>query len=78
MKFLPWIIIIILAYIVYYLSTKYERKIKILEKLIDQNKNNIAENKDLIEKNRLLIEKNKHSIETNKQNITKIDIDIED
>ncbi|CAD7287795.1 hypothetical protein LMG7974_00678 [Campylobacter majalis] len=78
MHFLPWIIIVILIYTVFMLINRYEKKLTLLSKMIEQNDRHIQQNKELIEQNRLLIEKNKYNIEKNAKHINKIDIDLED
>ncbi|WP_178139755.1 hypothetical protein [uncultured Campylobacter sp.] len=68
MQFLPWAIILLLIYVIYFLMIRYEKRISTLSKLIEQN--------------RSLIEKNKHDIEKNTKdiitNVEKVDIDLED
>ncbi|WP_219809380.1 hypothetical protein, partial [Campylobacter concisus] len=82
MQFLPWAVILLLIYVIYFLMIRYEKKIATLSKMIEQNSDGIKENRDLIGQNRSLIEKNKHNIEKNTKDITtnveKIDIDLED
>ena len=82
MQFLPWIVILILIYAIYFLMIRHEKRMATLPKLMEQNAEGIKENRSLIENNRVLIEKNKHDIEKNAKNITtnleKIDIDLED
>lgn len=69
MKILPWLIIALLLYIVYYFISRYENKLKELNKIIGENSKKISELNEQIEVNRLLIEKNKLDIQDNKSNI---------
>ncbi|MCD8212570.1 MAG: hypothetical protein LUC34_00680, partial [Campylobacter sp.] len=70
MQFLPWVIILMLIYMIYFLMIRYEKRISSLGKLIEQNSNEIKENRNLIGQNRTLKEKNKNNIEKNAKNIT--------
>lgn len=82
MQYLPWVVILLLIYAIYFLMIRYEKRMDMLSKLIEQNRDNIKQNKNMIEKNRTLIEKNKTAIEENSKNISaslkKIETDIED
>lgn len=57
MQYLPWILILVLIYAIYFLMLRYEKHIKILENLIEQNRNNIKENRKLIESYKHILEK---------------------
>ncbi|MBR8462627.1 hypothetical protein KDD93_08380 [Campylobacter sp. faydin G-24] len=59
MQFLPWVIILALIYIMYFIMVRYEKRIVTLSKLIEQNNEKIKENRELINHNRSLIEQNK-------------------
>ena len=52
MQFLPWAVILLLIYVIYFLMIRYEKKIATLIKMIEQNSDGIKENIDLIGQNR--------------------------
>jgi peptidoglycan hydrolase CwlO-like protein len=68
---LQWIVIAILAYLIYYLINKYEKRISMLNQLIELNRSEIEANKEKINSHGEKINENKKSISTNKGNITK-------
>ena len=44
MQFLPWAVILLLIYVIYFLMIRYEKKIATLSKMIEQNSDGIKEN----------------------------------
>ncbi|CAD7288509.1 hypothetical protein [Campylobacter suis] len=68
MQYLPWIIILILIYAIYFLMIKYEKRINVLGKLVEKNRADIKENRKMIEKNKEEIQINKENINVNLSN----------
>jgi len=64
MLLLGWIIVAILAAVIYYLINKYESHVTMLNKLIELNR-------EQIEANQMNIADHANKISTNKTNITK-------
>lgn len=63
MEFLNWTILILFLFIVFILINRYERKIKILQKSVENLKSECKTLGENIEQNRILIEKNRSNIE---------------
>ena len=63
MDLLQWIVIGVLVYAIYYLISKYERRVNELTRLIELNRDEINKNKTNIKKNAEGVTANKEKIE---------------
>ena len=72
MDILQWLAIGVLIYVIYYLISKYERRIRELTRLIELNRKEINQNKKNIEKNAEGVASNKERLDLNQGIIEKL------
>lgn len=61
-----WIVVAVLVYLIYYLINKYERRIEVLQELIELNRSEIKNNQKKIEENKEKISQNAEGVQRNK------------
>jgi len=68
---MEWIILITIVIAMYIIIYKYEKKMEALEKLVQENKDNISNNYDKITKNREHLDDHHERITTNHSRLDK-------
>lgn len=71
MGILQWVIVLSLAYVIYYLINKYEKRVDELTRLIELNREEIKANREKIAKNAEAVAAHHEKIEANAEGVSK-------